>query len=53
MDTINQKCSNCGELLKPSRYARLKKEGERSKKDTEVLVCRNYPKCNLSEKEVN
>jgi len=52
MNNTNKKCDSCGELLKSSQYARLKKEGEQSKKDAEVLVCRNYPTCNKAEKEV-
>lgn len=53
MEKISKKCSKCGKLLKPSQYASLKKEGEPAKKEHENLVCRNYPNCSLSEKEVD
>lgn len=52
MDNINNKCAECGESLRPSQYASLKREGEPAEKEGENLVCRNYPNCNLSEKEV-
>jgi len=52
MEKINKKCKECGVLLKPSQYASLKRAGEPAKKANEDLVCRNYPKCFKSEKEV-
>lgn len=53
MEIINKKCKECGEILKPSQYAMLKREGEPAEKENENLVCRNYPNCSLSEKEVD
>jgi ssDNA-binding Zn-finger/Zn-ribbon topoisomerase 1 len=47
----NNKCKECGELLKASQYARIKREGEPAVKETEDLVCRNYPKCPKAEKD--
>ena len=47
-----EKCEECGEFLKPSQYARLKRPGEPSEKENENLVCRNYPKCSQAEKEI-
>ncbi len=52
LDKDIEKCETCGEPLKPSQYARLKREGEPAKKATENLVCRNYPACSNAEKEV-
>ena len=49
----NEKCSECGESLKLSRYAKLKRAGEPAEKEYENLVCRNYPKCILAEKQIN
>jgi hypothetical protein len=53
MNDLIQKCVKCGELLKPSQYARKKPEGQPAVKSDETLVCRNYPKCSLAEKEIN
>ena len=39
--------------LKPSQYARIKREGEPALKREENFVCRNYPDCPMAEKEVN
>jgi len=44
-------CKECGELLKTSQYARVKKEGGLAAKAHEDLVCRNYPNCSKAEKE--
>ncbi len=49
---MNRKCETCGVELKPSQYARLKREGEPATKADEDLVCRNYPDCPKAEKEV-
>lgn len=53
MNEATNKCENCGEELKSSQYARLKREGESSAKADEDLVCRNYPTCPKAEKEVS
>ena len=53
MNNEKEKCEKCGELLKSSQYARLKREGETTEKEYENLVCRNYPECSLAEKEVD
>ncbi len=53
MTNESKKCEKCGELLKPSQFASLKREGEPAEKEYENLVCRNYPKCPNAEKEVN
>ena len=45
------KCEECGEPLKPSQYARAKREGEPAVKLNDNLVCRNYPKCEKAEKD--
>jgi hypothetical protein len=47
-----KKCEACGGPLKPSQYARLKREGEPAEKAFENLVCRNYPACPKAEKEI-
>jgi len=47
-----EKCEVCGEPLKPSQYAKLKREGEPAEKASENLVCRNYPACPKAEKEI-
>jgi hypothetical protein len=52
MDNLNKRCEACGEVLRPSQYARTKKEGEPALKDNENLVCRN-PNCPKAEKEIN
>jgi hypothetical protein len=48
----NKKCEKCGETLKPSQYASLKKEGEPAVKAEDNLVCRNFPDCSKAEKEI-
>lgn len=53
MEITNEKCKGCGEILKPSQYANLKREGEPAEKENEHLVCRNYPNCKVAEKEVD
>lgn len=45
-------CEECGEPLKTSQYARVKREGEQASKTTDNLVCRNFPDCPKAEKEV-
>jgi ssDNA-binding Zn-finger/Zn-ribbon topoisomerase 1 len=50
MDNL-KKCPKCGEPLKPSQFARRKKEGEPTIKANDNLVCRNYPVCDMAEKE--
>lgn len=52
MNDLSKKCENCGEDLKPSQFARVKKEGEPAVKTHENLVCRNYPACEKAEKDV-
>ena len=52
MNNESKKCEKCGEDLKPTQYGRLKREGEPAAKAHESLVCRNYPDCEKSEKEV-
>ncbi len=52
MDNQIKKCEECGELLKPSQYARVIKEGDEAVKDIENLACRNYPNCKKAEKEI-
>ncbi len=52
MSNQDKKCEECGEVLQPSQYARLKREGEPSVKASDNLVCRNYPACKQAEKEV-
>lgn len=52
MSSQNKKCDECGELLGPSQYAKLKREGEPAVKMDEDLVCRNYPACKKAEKEI-
>lgn len=52
MNDLNKKCKSCGEDLKPSQYARRKKESNKIIRENEDLVCRNYPICKKSEKEV-
>lgn len=47
-----KKCEECGESLKPSQFAREKKEGEPAEKWSENLVCRNFPNCPRAEKEI-
>jgi len=47
-----EKCEACGEPLKPSQYAKLKREGEPAEKASGNLVCRNYPACSRAEKEI-
>lgn len=47
-----KRCAVCGEPLKTSQYARLKREGEPAEKASENLVCRNYPACPKAEKEI-
>ncbi len=51
MDNQIKKCEKCEEMLKPSQYLRLEKEGEPIIREEENLVCRNYPKCEKAEKE--
>ncbi len=52
MSNQNKKCEECGEPLKPSQYANLKREGEPAIRAEENLVCRNYPACKKAEKEI-
>lgn len=52
MDDI-RKCQKCGEPLKTSQYARAQKEGYKNVKAKDTLVCRNFPKCILAEKDCN
>jgi hypothetical protein len=52
MNNSTEKCDTCGELLKPSQYARLKKEGQPASNVNDHLVCRNYPACEKAEKEI-
>ena len=52
MNKENKICDECGEFLKPSQYAKLKREGEPAVKADENLVCRNYPACTKAEKEI-
>lgn len=47
----NKKCNECGQTLKPSQYASLKQGSQPTVKFEDKLVCRNYPKCPVSEKE--
>jgi len=47
-----EKCEVCGEPLRPSQYAKLKREGEPAEKTAENLACRNYPACPKAEKEI-
>ncbi len=47
-----KKCEKCGELLKPSQYIGLKREGEPAEKEYDNLVCRNYQKCSVAEKNL-
>jgi len=49
---LKRQCKNCGKDLRPSQFARRKKEGAEALKDSEVLVCRNYPDCEKVEKEI-
>lgn len=53
MEIIIKKCNKCGEILKSSQYAKLKRDGEPAEKENENLVCRNYPNCDIAEKEVD
>lgn len=46
-----KRCDECGEPLKSSQYASLKREGEPAVKADENLVCRNYPACKKAEVE--
>jgi len=52
MKNINQKCKKCGENLKPTQFARRTGDDGIIPKATDYLVCRNYPNCSESEKEV-
>lgn len=42
-------CGECGDILKPSQYAAKQCDGG---KTNERFVCRNYPACSKSEKEI-
>lgn len=53
MEDQNKRCEECGELLRPSQFARIQREGEPAVKIDENLVCRNYPTCSKAEKEIN
>lgn len=44
-------CDSCGEELQATQIARIKHEGEPTRKSSGMLVCRNYPKCTNAEKE--
>lgn len=46
------KCLKCGEDLKPTQFARRTGDDGIIPKATDHLVCRNYPNCPESEKEV-
>lgn len=52
MENKIKKCNECGELLKPSQYLKRQGEGEPAIKESENLVCRNYPICEKAEKKV-
>ncbi len=49
---LGQKCEECGEPLKPSQFARIKRDGQASEQVDNGLVCRNYPACPKAEKEI-
>jgi ssDNA-binding Zn-finger/Zn-ribbon topoisomerase 1 len=51
MNNLNEKCVECGEVLKSSQFGLTKKEGEDAAKEINHLVCRNYPTCSKAEKE--
>jgi len=48
-DTI---CKFCGKPLKASQYLRRKNDGQPPVKESETLVCRNYPNCPKAEKDI-
>lgn len=48
----HKKCNKCGQTLKYSQYASLKLEDQPTVKIEGNLVCRNYPECNVAEKEI-
>lgn len=52
MNNQDKKCEKCGELLKPTQYATLKRECNLAVEINEDLVCRNYPACKNAEKEI-
>lgn len=52
MNDFVEKCQECREPLKDSQYSHLKREGDSAVKMKDSLVCRNYPICKKSEKEV-
>lgn len=52
MNNQFKKCEECGEPLKLSQYARLKRQGEPALNADEDPVCRNYPACKKAEKEI-
>lgn len=52
MNNQHKKCEECGELLKPSKFARLKRGSEPAAAADNNLVCRNDPACKKAEKEV-
>lgn len=50
MNDQNRKCEECGKSLEASQYASRKNEGKEAKKESNELVCRNYPGCGKAEK---
>lgn len=51
-DNMNRKCDKCGNNLEHSQYAKGLNPDGTPLKSHEGLVCRNYPKCPLAEKEI-